>query len=270
MGRSTIEIFTMLIDSIGRMSEVQSIGKSGGRELPTANESDIDIFVFCTELPSADKRQAQIAGLDDSIVDLKLSTVEGKPWGMCDFVQINGVEICLMYFTIAKMHAEIESILNGERLEKEDNYFYPTGRCATFLSMHILLDKHNFITAMKEKVSVFPDELAKKLIAHHMHRINDVEDFERAVSRKDVLFYHFALDNAIDHYLQVLFARNKCFFPSRKRTILHIDGFQAKPIHCAQRLIHVIELGGRADTLTQSYDSWSCLCKDLAIIVNGS
>lgn len=264
MERSTIEIFSLLIDSIGSMSEVQSIGKSGGSEFPSSNESDVDIFVFCTKIPSPENRQSKVAVLGDAIGDIKISTYEGKHWGVCDFIQIHETEICLMYFTVDKINAEIESVLNGERLEKEDNYFYPTGRCATLLSMHILFEKQNFIASMKEKLSVYPGDLSEKLLAHHMRRLNDVEDLERAVSRKDVLFYHFALDLIIDHFLQALFALNKCFFPSRKRTLLFINEFQTRPENCGERLVQVIELGGKGDTLKQSYDLWTCLCRDLA------
>ena len=38
--------YHLLIDTIKRIDEVISIGKSGGQTIPTPNESDIDIFIF--------------------------------------------------------------------------------------------------------------------------------------------------------------------------------------------------------------------------------
>jgi len=194
---------------------------------------------------------------------MKISKTGGKFWGVCDFVVINGIEVCIMYFTVLDMDADIESVLDGTRLDREDEYFYPTGRCSTFLSMHILYDKNGYIAGMKEKLSRYPQELSKKLYNHHIKSINDIEDFERAVQRGDVLFYHSALDTAIDHYLQALFALNKCFFPSRKRTLEFIYEFQYKPDNCSERLVEVLELGARTETLSKSYEGWVLLCKEL-------
>ena len=170
-----------------------------------------------------------------------------------------------MYFTVSDMNSEIKSVLNGSRLDRENEYFYPTGRCATFLSMHIFYDKGGFIADMKEKLSAYPQSLSTKLYNHHILEINDNEDFERAIQKGDVFFYHATLDRAIDHYFQALFALNKCFFPSRKRTLSFIEGegLKYKPINCGARLLEVIELGARAETLSRSYEIWAALCKDL-------
>jgi len=153
-------------------------------------------------------------------------------------------------------------VLNGTRLDKED-YFYPTGRCATMLSMFELHDKSGYIAEMKKRLSVYPQELSTRLFAHHIKKCNDTESFERAVSRSDVLFYHETAENAIDHFLQAIFALNKCFFPSRKRTIEFINGFDIKPLNCIERLLQTIELGAKPETLSNSYAVWHSLYKEL-------
>jgi hypothetical protein len=257
------EGFLSLIDVVSRIYEVVSIGKSGGKELPDASESDIDIFVFCNAIPSIETRQMAINMLGGIISGLKISDYEGRFWGTCDFVTLNGVEICLMYFTIDKINAEIESILHGERIDKEDNYFYPTGRCASMLSLYTLYDKTGYINSTKEKLSVYPSDLSEKIIKYHLCKINDTEDFERALSRKDVLFYHFVLENALDHFLQVLFAINKCYFPSRKRSLQFINTFSIKPLDCSEKLLQAIALGGSAESLSHSYSIWKSLYNEL-------
>lgn len=261
--------FALLIDSISGMGEVQAIGKSGGKELPQNNESDIDIFVFCDAIPSGQERRARIEAACGAEAEITTGAVEDKHWGVCDYVDIESTEVCLLFFSTAQAEAEIEAILRGERVEKEANYFYPTGRCATYLTMHSLYDPRGFLAAMRAKLSVYPAALAQKLVLHHLGHLSDVEDLERAVSRQDVLFYHFALDIALDHFLQALFAANGCFFPSRKRTFAYLQDFCIQPARCAERLAQVVALGGSPGTLAESYTVWSGLCNETVEIIKG-
>ena len=47
---SLLDNYTLLIDTIREIDGVLSIGKSGGGAIPENNESDIDIFVFCSQV----------------------------------------------------------------------------------------------------------------------------------------------------------------------------------------------------------------------------
>ena len=257
-----LEYYNRLINTVSEIDDVCAIGKSGGEKLPGQGESDIDIFVFCDEIPNVTKRQSAINKLGAIVNKMKFSETSGKFWGICDFVTIAGIDICLMYFTVAEMNKDINSVLDGTRLDRENEYFYPTGQCATFENMYILYDKNRYIENMKEKLTVYPTVLSEKLFNHHIVKINDTEDFDRAVTRKDVLFYHSTLETAIDHFLQALFAFNKCYFPSRKRSIQFFDNFAYKPINCSERLLRVIERGSKPESLRQSYDIWSELCME--------
>ncbi|HWQ58030.1 MAG TPA: DUF4037 domain-containing protein [Clostridia bacterium] len=258
-----IGAYTRLIEAVRQLEGVVSLGKSGGEALPQRDEGDIDLFVFCDAVPNINARRAvlEIAGAAASV---RIAERAGRFWGVCDCAMLGDCDLCLMYFTVSEMDAEIESTLDGFRLDREGEYFYPTGRCATFGSMHILYDTNGYIAAMKKKLSVYPDSLARALLAHHIARVNDEEDFERAVSRGDVLFYHATIESALDHYLQALFALNRRFFPSRKRTVQFVDGFSYKPRDCAKRLLRAVELGARPETLEQSYEIWIALCDELA------
>ena len=263
-----IDSYNLLIGAIQEISEVLSIGKSGGDKLPAKGESDIDIFVFCNQIPTVKARLAAVGRLGDAITKQTISETGGRFWGTCDFITIKDIEICLMYFTVADMDSEIEKVLNGSRLNRENEYFYPTGRCATFLSMYILYDKTGYIADMQKRLREFPPMLAEKLFTHHIKKINDEEDFDRAVSRGDILFYHAVLESALDHFLQALFALTRCYFPSRKRSLQFIEQFNVKPADFSTRLLKVIELGARDDTLTQSYEIWSALCNELITLGN--
>lgn len=264
------EILDSLIGSINTMKEVQSIGISGSKTpLPKAGEGDIDVFIYCDVIPKFEKRQDIVNQLGDLLQEGKINVFEGGHWGNGDFVLINGVETWLMYFTINESLNDIESILNGDYPDKLDNYYYPIGRCAMLKDINVLNDKNGFLYSLKKRLSEYPDKLAKVLIQYHLDELGDLEDLERAVTRKDVLFYHFAIDIAIDHFLQALFAINKTYFPSRKRTINFIKNFNIKPERCDKILLDVVRLGACSESINRSYELWSNMVDEMRKIYKG-
>jgi len=260
-------LYDDLINAISKMNDVQSIGKAGTLKLPETNESDIDIFIFCDNILDSTERIKAYKNLNYDL-NIHTSDNENKHWGILDFIQIDKIEICLMYFTIEKMSNELQNILDGNRLEKEDNYFYPIGRCATLENINVLYDKNDYLKNIKQRLTIYPKELYDKQIKFHTNRLDDNEDIERAVARKDIFFYHFSLEILLDHYLQLLFAINHSYFPSRKRNCMYINNFNNKPDSIIYKLERVIELGGSKDTLEKSYKIWQELCKEIKILVN--
>jgi len=261
-----LQSYNRLINAVTAMPEVMSVGKSGGAALPEEGEGDIDIFIFCDVVPSDEKRFSAVKSLGDCTTDMHVGSSSSKHWGICDYILFGRTEVCLMYYSISDMNKEIEATLSGARPTKEDNYFYPTGRCASFLDMHILCDKQGYIAEMKEKVNTYPDALRIHLIRYHLELLADVEDLERAVCRKDVLFYHFALDLSLDHFFQALFALNRCYFPSRKRSLMLIETFPHKPVQCAVRLLRIIALGAHSESIMNSYSEFLSLSRELSTI----
>lgn len=246
------------------MGEVQSIGISGNKTpLPKAGEGDIDIFIYCDKTPEFRKRQDVINELGELLEESKINAFEGGHWGTGDYILINGVETWLMYFTEGETLDDIESILSGDYPDKQDNYYYPVGRLAMLKNINILYDKDDFLYSMKKRLSEYPEVLAEKLIKYHLNELKDTEDLERAVIRKDVLFYHFAMDIAMDHFLQALFAINRTYFPSRKRTLDFINNFSIKPEGCSEKLLEVIKLGSCSEDINQSYLLWNSMVKEL-------
>ena len=254
----------MIINKISAMSEVRSIGISGGkRPFPEAGEGDIDIFIYCDCIPKEHIRQCVSEISEDKI---QPSVFEGGHWGVGDLVLVNGVMTWLMYFTIQETLEEIDAILCGKRLDKEDNYYYTTGRCEMLRNIRIYYDSGGFLSSLQSKLSEYPESLSAMLINHHLEMLEDTEDLERAAARSDTLFYHFALDIAIDHFLQALFALNYTFFPSRKRSLQYISKFKSKPDCCEELLLKIIRFGGDAETIGGSYMLFKGLTKDLNLL----
>ena len=264
MPYTTEEILDRLVSHISGLDAVQSIGISGSKSpLPKKGEGDIDLFLYCDELPSLEKRQAILYGMHDIIEESKANVLEGGRWGSGDFMLINGVETWLMYFTMRETLSDVESILSGEQPGKLDNYYYPVGRLAMLKNMTVLFDRGNFLYGLKSRLTNYPPKLGETLTAYHLDALCDTEDLLRAVSRRDALFYHFALDLALDHFLQALFAMNSTYFPSRKRTLEYLKNFKVQPRDCASRLLEVVRLGGEGETVPQSFALWESLTEEL-------
>ncbi|MFZ5352258.1 MAG: DUF4037 domain-containing protein [Bacillota bacterium] len=264
MAVSTEAVLNKIIEQISAIDRVKAIGITGSKSpLPKAGEGDIDVFIYCDEIPELQKRREVVNQMGEMLQGQEFEVFKGGHWGTGDMVLINGVETWLMYSTMEETLKDIDSILKGEYPDKLDNYYYPIGRCAMLKNIIILHEKNGFLTSLREKLSIYPEDLVQKLTDYHSEQLEDIEDLERAVSRKDVLFYHSAMDLAIDHFLQALFAMNKTFFPSRKRTISYINGFASKPDNCSERLLEVVRLGSYADGVADSYRLWCELVGEL-------
>jgi hypothetical protein len=260
----TQKILDSMIESISEMREVQAIGMSGSKSpLPAAGEGDIDIFIYCSCIPEPAAREAALKNVGGRLEGININTFQGGHWGTGDLVHINGVETWLMYFTVSEASSELDAILEGRYPDKVDNYYFPIGRCAMLRSINVLYDRNTFLCSLKKRLNEYPDSLAGILIQYHLSELEDTEDLERATARKDVMFYHFALDIALDHFLQALFALNRCYFPSRKRSLEHMENFSLKPEGCSARLLETVRLGGSSDCIARSYGLWSDLVKDL-------
>ncbi len=258
--------FYQLIDTLKTADRVLAFGKTGGAALPDDGFSDIDLFVFCDCLPSKTERAALYASVSADLCVSEYGETEDPHWGLVDSLLIGRQEVYPMYFSQDAFLTSIDSILRGERTQRENNYFYPTGRCASILGMHVFFDPQGLISSLKKQCVSYPDALRSAVLAGNLPKIDDSEDFQRAVLRGDVLFYHATIDSALDHFLQALFALNRVYFPSRKRSLDYLRGFSLKPADCEFRLLQALRLGADAETLAESYGIWHQMCFELQLL----
>jgi len=264
MNQTTSQKLDRLIEKLGELDEVSAIGISGkAPQTWSPDEGDIDIFIYCDTIPKEERRQRITKEVTDVIQNTRINVFEGGHWGRGDFSTLDGIETWMMYFTIEETLQNIEDILSGKFPDKLDNEYYPIARCAMFRDLRIQFDKNGFLTNLKNRLANYPDELARKMTRYHLDALEDTEDLLRAVQRKDVLFYHFAFENALDAFLQALFAINHVYFPSRKRSIEWIRRFPLKPQDCEIRLLKVIKLSGDPDFIEESYRNFAELIVEL-------
>ncbi len=260
----TENILKRLIDAVAIMEQVQAIGISGTiKPLPKAGEGDIDIFIYCTDIPGEAQRRAMLDRFGMILDGSKIGVFAGGHWGVGDYTEINGVETWLMYFTMDEASCEIEDILGGSKPGRADGYFFPVARLAMLKNMNIMFERDGFLQSIKDRLAVYPEELAKKSIVYHLEQLDDAEDLLRAVTREDPLFYHFALEPMLDHLLMALFALNREYFPSRKRSLEYIQKFNSKPEDCGKRLLEMVRLGGEGKRLRESFELFRQLAGEI-------
>lgn len=252
-----------LVEEISKCDEILGIGQTGDMNAPLiAGKSDIDLFILCRNVPDFETRLSVYKLLDGLYDQLEMEVCSGGIWGYGDMFYINGIDVMPMYFPVTDMQEYIDEILAGKRLAKEGS-FYPIGRLASIETIHVLWEKNHAWTDIVNKVRTYPQELFDKWYASEVRRIVDEEDLGRAELRHEVLFYHQVVEEFLDHFLQALYAKNRRYFPSRKRTESAIATFELKPKNCYERLLKAVSLGTNENTIEDSVEELRKLCKEL-------
>jgi hypothetical protein len=247
-----------LVSAIASNQTVTAVGLSSNPLPQTGADGDIDLFVYCSQIPEVETR----AGLyPASLIEngsLKKRVMLSKHWGDVDFISIDGIDTWIMYFTESEVTQDTLSIMEGSQFNRQNGY-YPTGRLAMFKNMQILFEREPFLTNIQKELVVYPPKLKTAILAYAVSGMGDDEDLLRAVNRHDVLFFHVVIDAAIDNLLQLLYAMNEVLFPSRKRVEQITGTFKLAPSSLYERLCEIIRLGADADTLHAAYEKYSLL-----------
>lgn len=246
----TYEDITNLAARVAAQPGVRAVGVTK-LDLPKPGEGDVDMMVYCDSVPDIEARKALFP-------EARVRFFGGERWGDGDLLMLDGVEVFIMYFSYEDAIDDIESIMIGTRAIVEPGGFYITGRLAMYKNMIALADD-GCIANLKEMCEEYPDSLRKSILKQCANILSDVETFERAVTRKEVLLYHAELEKGLDALLQALFALNRVLFPSRKRSLEYMKDFVMIPENCGARLLEIIALGAQADTLIDSYEKWRAL-----------
>lgn len=255
-----------LVATIASVDVVKGIGQTGDMNAPLIpKQSDIDLFVICTEIPSKEQRLNMYRELRQECSELNMEVCNGGVWGYGDIFIFNEIDVMPMYFTMEEMESYLNEVLQGKHLGK-DGRFYPIGRLASIESLNILYEQKGAWTRIQEKVKVHSESLFQKWYQDQIGQVLDDEDLSRVMLRKEVLFYHQVLEEALDHLLQALYAVNNCYFPSRKRTQEALDTFQLKPQDYYSRLLSIIVNASKMETIEDSVRELRLLTEEITIL----
>ena len=265
---NVIEARDRLIHHLSQNNKILGIGQTGDINAPLIpGNSDIDMFVLCTTIPTEDERKHVYINYSEVYSECQMNVCNGGIWGFGDILLINGIDVMFMYFTMEEMELYLDEVLQGKHLDRVGG-FYPTGRLSSVENINILYEKNTIWTSLVEKVNLHPTELFSNLFDFHISHVLDEEDLGRVMLRKEVLFYHNVLENALDHLLQALFAMNSTYFPSRKRSEQYIMDFKNKPHDCYHRLLQIIEASISSDTIVKSVEDLKTLTSEISLVGN--
>lgn len=242
-----IELRNELIHVLAGDNRILGIGQTGSLNpqlIP--GKSDIDLFVLCTDIPTEDDRRGFYQRIANQQFDLYMSVCSGGQWGYGDILVVGGIDVMPMYFTVQEMQVYLSEVLSGMHMDK-DGRFYPVGRLASISTIHILHEKAQTWSAIKAMVNQKPETFFRQWFDHEISQVIDEEDLGRCELRREVLFFHQVLENALDHLLQALYAVNRQYFPSRKRTLNDINAFDLKPEDCGNRMLRMVQHGSTED-----------------------
>lgn len=242
---------------------ILGIARTGDIHAPLLpGKSDIDLFVLCSTVPSLEDRKCLYKSLEGTFDSLSMEVCSGGVWGYGDIFISNGIDVMPMYFSAEEMRSYVEEVLSGLHLEKEGR-FYPVGRLASIESIHVLYETDNTWSDTIRMVQKRPQPLFAKWYASEIRKVLDEEDLGRAELRHEVLFYHQVMEEFLDHFLQALYAKNNCYFPSRKRTEAALASFDKKPDQCYQRLLNIVKLAGDETTIDASIKELRAISEEL-------
>lgn len=259
-----IELFKdELISILGKCNKITGIGQTGDINAPLIpGNSDVDLFVLCTSIPSKQEREEFYSNIQKVAFSLQMEVCQGGQWGYGDIMSVDGIDVMPMYFTWQEMSDYLNEILACKHLDK-DGRFYPVGRVASVASMNVLYETDDSWTSLIQRVNRKPDEFFKTWYENEMNQVIDEEDLGRSMLRKEVLFFHQVLENALDHWLQALYAVNYCYFPSRKRTEEAMRGFQFVPKDGYNRLNSIIVKSAKSETICEGIEELRAITKEL-------
>ena len=264
MNMNVIEVKNRIIQDLAENNNIRGVGQTGdiNSELIAGN-SDIDMFVLCSAIPTVEERKNVYVKYSTEYSDCQMNVCSGGIWGYGDILLIEGIDVMFMYFTIEEMQSYLDEVLSGKYLDRQGG-FYPTGRLASVESINILFERDAVWTMLREKVRNRPTDLFQKLFRFHISNVINAEDLGRVVLRKEVMFYHTVLEDALDHFLQALFAANGIYFPSRKRSETFIEQFEKKPKDCYKRLVRILEKSVFPNMIEESVEELKMITGELS------
>lgn len=263
MDMNANEFKNRLVEFLSADERILGIGQTGDMNAPLVpGKSDIDMFVLCTDVPSKTEREEMYRKFSAEYESLQMEVCGGGIWGYGDIFMCGGIDVMPMYFTVEEMQGYLEEVLDGKHLEKEGR-FYPIGRLASIESINILFERNKTWSKIVALVKSHPEALFKKWYESECWKMIDEEDLGRAELRHEILFYHQVVEEFLDHFLQALYAKNDCYFPSRKRTEKAIAEFKKKPADCYERLLKIVELASKEETIEASVAELRKLGKEL-------
>jgi predicted nucleotidyltransferase len=201
--------------------------------------SDIDLIVYCDELPSEERIGSaieRVGGKDRRHIYPRTEDEHGESF------ELGRLQCQLAFITVRYADAEVERVVAGEELES------PLQKAVEGIVDGIPLHGPELIERWRERVADYPDSLRRAMIERHW-RFFPLWYVDRQVAARDALLWRkqIVVEAAFD-LLAVLAALNRLYFTrfQLKRMRKLVGRMRLAPSDLADRLERLLELDGEA------------------------
>jgi Nucleotidyltransferase domain len=201
--------------------------------------SDIDLLVYCDELPSEERIGAvieRVGGEDRRHIYPRTEDEHGESF------ELGRIQCQLAFVTVRCADGEVERVLAGEELES------PLQKVVEGIVDGIPLHGPELIERWRGRVADYPDSLRRAMIERHW-RFFPLWYVDRQVAARDALLWRQQiLVEAVFDLLAVLAALNRLYFTrfQLKRMRKLVGRMRLAPPDLADRLERLLELDGEA------------------------
>jgi len=198
--------------------------------------SDLDLIVYCDELPTEEGIDAvieRLGGEDRRLIYPRTEDEHGEAF------ELGRLQCQLAFVTVRCADAEVERVLGGEELES------PLQKAVEGILDGIPLHGPELIEHWRERASDYPDSLRRAMIERHW-RFFPLWYVDRQVAERDALLWRQEiLVNAAFDLLAVLAALNRLYFTrfQLKRMRKLVGRMRLAPPDLADRLERLVADG---------------------------
>jgi predicted nucleotidyltransferase len=195
--------------------------------------SDLDLIVYCGELPTEERIDAvieRLGGDDRKLIYPRTEDEHGEAF------ELGRLQCQLAFVTVRCADAEVERVLAGEELES------PLQKAVEGILDGIPLHGPELIEHWRERASDYPDSLRRAMIERHW-RFFPLWYVDRQVAERDALLWRQEiLVNAAFDLLAVLAALNRLYFTrfQLKRMRKLVGRMRLTPPDLADRLERLV------------------------------
>ena len=225
-----------------QFSQVQAIALAGSTYASTSdNTSDIDVYVFLTDLIPLEQRNKFIKSISSNY------EVGCEYFGSGDeyFVDSINQQIDCALWNIKWFEDIIDNVWNKH---------YPfNGYTTSFLYTldicKIVYDPENWLQSLKDKINTeYPKNLKQNIIKRNMMLMKDkpfasyYQQIEKAIKREDLNSINHRIAAFLASYFDVIFAINELLHPGEKRLVKYaIDNCKILPIDFEANIIKLLK-----------------------------
>jgi predicted nucleotidyltransferase len=198
--------------------------------------SDLDLIVYCGELPTEERIDAvieRLGGDDRKLIYPRTEDEHGEAF------ELGRLQCQLAFVTFRCADAEVERVLGGEELES------PLQKAVDGILDGIPLHGPELIERWRERAADYPDSLRRAMIERHW-RFFPLWYVDRQVAERDALLWRQEiLVNAAFDLLAVLAALNRLYFTrfQLKRMRKLVGRMRLAPPDLADRLERLVADG---------------------------